>query len=58
MQIAQDLDNAQKILSKKTEKLRQRLNASSNLIRQINQAGGEMDGNTSTHDEDEFIEAL
>ena len=56
--ILQDLSNACLILRQKAGKLRKRLTASNNQIKQMNESGNEMDGNTSTTEEDEFIEAM
>jgi len=56
--VIQDLDNAQKIFTRKAGKLRERLAVAENQIMQINNAGQEMDGNASNDEEDEFIDAL
>lgn len=56
--ILQDMENAIKILNKKIAKLRERLTATKNLLGKLNNAGDEMDGNTTVNEEDEFIDAL
>lgn len=55
---AQDQDNALKLIKKKLDKLKERLTDYKKKLDQIAQSGKEMDGNTSNHEEDEFIGAL
>ena len=56
--IRQDMDNATKLLVKKMAKLRQRLQEAKEDLDQIRNCGEEMDGNTTSNEEDEFIDAL
>ena len=56
--IQQDMDNATILLTKKAEKLRQRLMAAQKGLKKISNCGEEMDGNTTHNEEDEFIDAL
>jgi hypothetical protein len=52
------MDNAIKLLAKKSLKLRQRLQEAKEDLTQIKNCGEEMDGNTTVNEEDEFIDAL
>jgi hypothetical protein len=52
------MDNATKLLSRKMGKLRQRLQEAKEDLDQIRNCGEEMDGNTTSNEEDEFIDAL
>lgn len=56
--IMQDMANATKIMENKAKDLRERLKLVDEEIKKINKTGTEMDGNTSTNEEEEFIEAL
>ena len=56
--VLQDMNNATKLLEKKAGKLRERLNIAQGELDKINKCGGEMDGNCSNQEEEEFIEAL
>jgi hypothetical protein len=56
--IMQDMNNALKLLDRKSNKLRQRLQAAESMFKAINKSGEEMDGNTSQNEEDEFLDAL
>jgi uncharacterized coiled-coil DUF342 family protein len=56
--IQQDMENATKLLRKKANKLRERLTSAKRDLRKISDCGGEMEGNTTHNEEDEFIDAL
>jgi hypothetical protein len=56
--IKQDIVNATNLLTRKAEKMRERLAAAKEKLGQIQGCGETMDGNTSHIDEEEFIEAL
>ena len=56
--IQQDMDNATVLLTKKAQKLRERLMAAQKGLKKIHNCGNEMDGNTTHNEEDEFIDAL
>lgn len=56
--IQQDMDNATVLLTKKAQKLRERLVAAQKGLKKIHNCGNEMDGNTTHNEEDEFIDAL
>jgi hypothetical protein len=56
--IQQDMDNATVLLTKKAQKLRERLIAAQKGLKKIHQCGDDMDGNTTHNEEDEFIDAL
>ena len=53
--IMQDMKNATKLLGRKGDKLKERLLASQDQFKTIENAGEEMDGNCSNEDEEEFI---
>lgn len=52
------MDNATILLTKKSQKLRERLIAAQKGLKKIANCGDEMDGNTTHNEEDEFIDAL
>ena len=52
------MDNASVLLSKKVNKLRERLKAAQKVLKKITKCGEDMDGNTTHQEEDEFIDAL
>lgn len=52
------MDNATILLTKKAQKLRERLIAAQKGLKKISNCGEEMDGNTTHNEEDEFIDAL
>jgi len=52
------MDNATILLTKKAQKLRERLLAAQKGLKKISNCGEEMDGNTTHNEEDEFIDAL
>jgi hypothetical protein len=54
----QDIHNATKLLAKKSNKLRERLTAAKEMFEKITACGNEMDGNTSTNEEEDFVEML
>ena len=54
----QDMDNAAKLLMKKSGKLRERLTIAEGELKKITNCGNEMNGNTSVQEEEEFIDAL
>lgn len=56
--IKQDIVNATNLLTKKAEKMRERLSGAKEKLKQIDECGQKMDGNTSHLDEEEFIDAL
>lgn len=56
--IQQDMDNATVLLTKKSQKLRERLIAAQKGLKKISNCGDDMDGNTTHNEEDEFIDAL
>ena len=56
--IAQDLDNAAVLISKKALKLKDRLVAARSVLQKIQKGGEELDGNTSGQDEEEFVQNL
>lgn len=56
--IVQDIENASKLLDIKNQKLRERLVTAQTELAKIDKCGGEMDGNCSRNEEEEFIEAL
>jgi hypothetical protein len=56
--IAQDMENAAKLLGQKAENLRNRLEIAQGELKKISKCGVEMDGNTSHNEEEEFIDAL
>ena len=55
---AQDQDNALRLMKKKLDKVKEKLTDYKKKLEKISQSGKEMDGNTSNHEEDEFIGAL
>ena len=54
----QDIHNATKLLVRKSNKLRERLTAAKEMLEKIGNCGEEMDGNTSTNEEEDFVEML
>jgi len=56
--IAQDLDNAAVLISKKALKLKDRLVVARSALQKIQQCGEELDGNASGQDEEEFAQHL
>lgn len=56
--IQQDMENATKLLGKKTLKLRERLQTAKDDLEKIHNCGNEMEGNTTHNEEEEFIDAL
>lgn len=58
MLISQDMDNAAKLLGQKSANLRKRLEIAKSELNKISTCGGEMDGNTTHNEEEEFIDAL
>lgn len=56
--ILQDLDNAVKLLTRKSENMKARVSNIRELCNKITQAGQDLDGNTSNKDEEEFVDAL
>jgi len=52
------MDNATILLTKKSQKLRERLIAAQKGLKKISTCGDDMDGNTTHNEEDEFIDAL
>jgi len=56
--ILQDLANATNLQLKKSQRLRERLAAAKAELKKISGIGEEMDGNTTTNEEEEFIDAL
>jgi hypothetical protein len=54
----QDIHNATKLLAKKSNKLRERLTAAKDMFEKITDCGNQMDGNTSTNEEEDFVEML
>ena len=54
----QDLENSTDLLSLKAQELRDRLKESRKQLQQIQESGDAMDGNTSTNEEEEFIQAI
>ena len=56
--IQQDIKNAGKIIETKANKLRDRLKAAHASLKQIEEAGKDMDGNASDPEEEEFVSAL
>lgn len=52
------MDNASVLLTKKVNKLRERLKIAEKILKKITKCGEEMDGNTTHQEEDEFIDAL
>lgn len=56
--IAQDMENAAKLLGHKSKNLRDRLETAKSELGKISNCGKEMDGNTSHTEEEEFIDAL
>jgi hypothetical protein len=56
--IMQDMDNALALLDRRGNKLGDRIKAIRNLCGKIDKTGKELDGNTSTEEEREFIDAM
>ena len=56
--IQQDMENATRLLRKKSHSLRERLNEAKSDLTKISATGNEMEGNTTHNEEDEFIDAL
>jgi len=56
--IAQDMENAAKLLKQKADQLRKRLDTAKVELEKISKCGEDMDGNTSHNEEEEFIDAL
>lgn len=54
----QDLENSTDLLSLKAQELRDRLKESREQLQKIQKSGDAMDGNTSTNEEEEFIQAI
>lgn len=52
------MENATRLLRKKSHSLRERLNAAKADLTKISATGIEMEGNTTHNEEDEFIDAL
>lgn len=53
-----DIENSTDLLSLKAQDLRDRLQVSKTHLKKIQKSGEEMDGNTSTGEEEDFIQAL
>jgi predicted nucleic acid-binding Zn-ribbon protein len=53
-----DLENSTDLLASKAEELRERLKEARLQLQKIQSSGEAMDGNTSTNEEEEFIQAL
>jgi len=56
--IQQDMENATRLLRKKSHQLRERLTQAKTDLTKIAETGNEMEGNTTHNEEDEFIDAL
>lgn len=56
--IQQDMENATRLLRKKSHSLRERLVEAKADLTKISNTGNEMEGNTTHNEEDEFIDAL
>jgi hypothetical protein len=52
------MENATRLLRKKSHSLRERLNEAKADLTKISNTGNEMEGNTTHNEEDEFIDAL
>lgn len=56
--VAQDLMNAVRVFTQQQQSLKKRLGEAHEKLKRINQSSEEMDGNSTTNDEDDFTNAL